>query len=140
MIDLVIDTNILVSALYSKKGRANQLLNLLGSNKFKAHVSVSLILEYEAVLLRESMDFNLKQNEIIDFIDSICNLSVKHEIFYLWRPYLRDQKDDLVLEIAVASNSKYIVTYNANDFIGIKKFGIEVITPKELLILMGEKI
>jgi len=140
VIDLVIDTNILVSALYSKKGRANQLLSLLGSNKFNAHVSVSLVLEYEAVLLRESMDFNLKQNEIIDFIDSICNLSVKQEIFYLWRPYLRDQKDDLVLEVAVASNSKYIVTYNASDFIGIKKFGIELITPKELLILMGEKI
>jgi putative PIN family toxin of toxin-antitoxin system len=127
VIDIVIDTNILVSALYSKNGRANQLLSLLGSNKFNANVSVSLILEYEAVLLRESMNFNLKQNEIIDFIDSICNLSVKHEIFYLWRPYLQDPKDDLVLEIAVASNSKYIVTYNANDFVGIKKFGIDVI-------------
>ena len=32
----------------------------------------------------------------------------KHDIFYLWRPILKDPKDDHVLELAVKSNSQFI--------------------------------
>jgi len=51
----------------------------------------------------------------------------------LWRPYLRDSKDDHVLEVAVASQAQTIVTHNIKDFKEIDKFGIKAITPNELL-------
>ena len=54
-------------------------------------------------------------------------------IHYLWRPFLSDPKDDHVLELAVASQVKKIVTFNAKDFKNVDKFGIKIISPKRLL-------
>ncbi|HKI21043.1 MAG TPA: PIN domain-containing protein, partial [Isosphaeraceae bacterium] len=59
-------------------------------------------------------------------------------IYYLWRPLLRDPKDDLVLELAVAANCEGIVTFNARDFAGVERFGLWVMTPSEFLVRMGE--
>ena len=58
----------------------------------------------------------------------------------MWRPYLKDRKDDMFLELAVESESDYIITYNKRDFEGIEKFGIRIITPKEFLKVIGEEI
>ena len=68
----------------------------------------------------------------------ICNWSIKCEIYFLWRPYLKDPKDDFILELAIESQSEYIITYNKNDFKGIEKFGVKVLTPKEFLKKIGE--
>ena len=54
-------------------------------------------------------------------------------MFFLWRPFLKDPKDDLVLEAAVASQSGIIVTHNIRDFEGIEEFGIEAILHREYL-------
>jgi len=45
----------------------------------------------------------------------------------------------MVLELAVSSNSDYIITFNKKDFIGVEKFGIQILTPKKILENMGEK-
>ncbi len=71
------------------------------------------------------------------FLDYILSQSNIRKIFYLWRPHLRDPKDDLVLEVAVESQSEYIITFNQKDFKGVEKFGIKVVTPKEFLIERG---
>ena len=55
------------------------------------------------------------------------------KVYFLWRPFLPDAKDDLVLELAVASQVSTIVTHNQKDFVGIDKFGVEAISPKTLL-------
>ena len=60
-----------------------------------------------------------------------------HEIYFLWRPYLPDPQDDMVLELAVNAGCKYIVTYNKRDFRGAETFGIEVVTAKEFLEKIG---
>jgi predicted nucleic acid-binding protein len=56
-----------------------------------------------------------------------------------WRPYLRDPKDDLVLELAVGSQSAETVTYDIHDFVGIEKFGIRLIRPADFLSELGVK-
>jgi predicted nucleic acid-binding protein len=58
-------------------------------------------------------------------------------IYFLWRPFLKDPKDDMVLELSVAARAKYIVTFNTRDFKGTDKFGIEAITPKVFLNKIG---
>jgi len=60
------------------------------------------------------------------------------QLYYLWRPFLKDPKDDMVLEVAVESESGFIVTHNLRDFAGIEQFGLEAITPKQLLEKPGE--
>ncbi len=56
----------------------------------------------------------------------------------MWRPFLKDSKDDLVLEVAVESQSNYIITYNKKDFVGVEQFGLKVLTPKVFLEKLGE--
>lgn len=46
---------------------------------------------------------------------------------------MKDPFDDHVLELAVNSGSKHIVTFNRKDFVGIGQFGIKAVTPLEYL-------
>ena len=55
------------------------------------------------------------------------------KIYFLWRPHLPDPKDDHLLELAIASGTKLIVTHNTKDFKKTEEFAVRAITPKELL-------
>lgn len=72
-------------------------------------------------------------NEIDSFLDNVCRLSSIQKIHYLWRPFLPDPQDDHVLELAVASQVNNIITFNSKDFKGVEKFGVKIISPKQLL-------
>lgn len=132
-INIVLDTNTLVSALKSKQGASFRLLSLIDNGNFILNISVPLFLEYESITFRESLNLPLDKSDIEDILNYIAQVSSKRNIFYLWRPYLKDPKDDLALEVAVESRSKIIVTYNKKDFVGIDKFGIRALTSKEFL-------
>lgn len=135
---IVIDTNIVVAAQRSKQGASSKLLSMMGTGRFEAHISVPLAIEYEAVLLRQSNELNLTMHEVNDLVDALCALSMPHDIHFLWRPYLRDAADEHVLEVAVAGQCGYIVTFNRKDFTGADAFGINLIYPGEFLRQLGE--
>jgi len=138
VVNIVIDTNVLVSALKSKRGASHRLLLALTENNFLPNISVPLFIEYESVAKRTGLISQLSKPEINSILDYFISQSSIRKIYYLWRPFLKDQKDDLVLEVAVESESKYIITFNTKDFIGCEKhFGIQVVTPQEFLTLMG---
>jgi len=136
--DIVMDTNVIIAALRSKKGASNKLLSLVGTHQFEIHDSVALILEYEDVIQRQRTELGLSQNDAADFIDSLCSMAVHHNIYFLWRPSLSDVNDELVLELAVSARCEYIVTHNIRDFKGIDKFGIRAITPGAFLQMIRE--
>jgi len=136
--DIVIDTNVVIAALRSKRGASYKLLSLVGTQKFEIHDSVPLILEYEDVIQRYRTELGLSQDEVSDLIDALCSLAHHHEIYFLWRPSLSDPNDEMILELAVSAQCKYIVTHNINDFKGIEKFGIEAITPGAFLTILDE--
>lgn len=136
--EVVIDTNIIYAALKSSIGVSYKLLRLVGGEKFGINISVPMVLEYEDVSKRLLDEIPLSEEDIDDIIDYICSIAKQWEIHYLWRPFLKDPKDDMVLELAVTANCEYIITYNQKDFQGCEKFGIKVIAPKEFLQLIGE--
>jgi putative PIN family toxin of toxin-antitoxin system len=125
---VVFDTNVLVAGLRSKHGASNGLLELVAKNRVRLHISVPLVLEYEAVLRRQAKVLELSYSEISDFVDFICHVGIKHEIHFMWRPALRDPSDDMVLELALAAGAG-IVTFNERDFKESKRFGVRVWTP-----------
>jgi len=135
---IVIDTNVLVAALRSRRGASYRLLRLVDGGKFTIHVSVPLVLEYEDVAKRLLEDILLTEQDIDDILDYLCAIANRHQVFYLWRPFLRDPKDDMVLELAVAADCDFIVTFNKRDFHGADRFGLRVVTPKEFLVEIGE--
>ena len=130
---LVIDTNVLVSGLRSRRGASFRLLSMLGGPAFEAVVSVPLVLEYEAVLKRQAPTLNLSAVDVDDVLDFICSVSDQREVYFLWRPVLRDPGDEFVLELAVEAECQFIVTHNTRDFAGAERFGIRVVTPREFL-------
>lgn len=136
--DIVLDTNVIVAALRSKRGASNKLLSLVGTQKFEIHDSVALVLEYEDVLQRQRAELGLSHDDIADFIDALCSMAHHHKIYFLWRPTLSDVNDELVLELAVTARCEYIVTHNVSDFKGIDRFGIQAITPREFLQIIRE--
>lgn len=135
---IVIDTNVLVAALRSSRGASHKLLLLINSGKFEINVSVPLVLEYEAVAKRLIGEIPLTERDIDDILDYICAVANRKQIFYLWRPFLKDARDDMILELAVAASCDFIVTHNKKDFEGVERFGLEVVTPKEFLEEIGE--
>ncbi len=132
-VKVVIDTNVLVAALKSKRGASYKLITHLASNSYKPNISVPLFFEYESVAKRTGMLNGLTENDINIILDYFLSKSSIRKIFYLWRPYLKDPKDDLVLEVAVESGSEYIITFNKRDFRGIDQFGIKAVTPQEFM-------
>lgn len=136
--NVVLDTNVLVAALRSRNGTSYQILMALAENQFVNNISVPLFAEYQDVLKRTDLLPHMGINEIDIVLDFIAQQSRHRKIFYLWRPVLKDPKDDLVLELAVESNS-CIVTFNVKDFIGAEKFGVSVITPQNLLTIIREQ-
>ncbi len=130
---IIIDTNVLFSSLYSASGASYKLLNLLVAGEFELILSTPLLFEYEDVLKRNQLLLNLELTEIEIILDNLCSFAQFQKVYFLWRPYLSDPKDDMVLELAVAANIKTIVTHNLKDFAGIDNFGVEAISPKQFL-------
>lgn len=135
---VVIDTNVLISAQRSKRGASSKLMSLVGTNRFDIHISVPLVLEYEAVLLQQSAQLGLTHADVADIVDALCAQATPHNIYFLWRPSLRDRKDELILELAVAARCDAIITFNRRDFDGAETFGLRVIEPRTFLQEIGE--
>jgi putative PIN family toxin of toxin-antitoxin system len=135
---IVIDTNVFVAALLSRRGASHRLLKLIDSNEFQTFISTPLVLEYEDVALRMLEKTTLTEEELGIIIDYLCAAAHPQEIFYLWRPFLRDAKDDMVLELAVAARCDAIITFNLRHFEGAERFGIKILTPKQFLRQIGE--
>ena len=133
---IVIDTNVILSSLQSNKGKAFELVSQVGTGMFDCAVSVPLILEYEAVLKNHLDKGIVSDSDIEDFIDYLCAVGIKTKIFYLWRPYLKDQFDDHVLELAISAGAERVITYNKRDFLRAEDLGIKIQTPKEFLVEM----
>jgi len=135
---IIIDTNVLIAALKSRRGASFKILSLLRSRKFEFCLSVPLVCEYEEVLKRGKPELNLTDKEIEKLLDVICLLGVKQQIWFAWRPISSDAKDDFVAELAINAQVDAIVTHNVKDFKNLEKFNVKVLTPGEFLMLIGE--
>lgn len=138
-LSIVIDTNVLLAALRSHRGASFEVLRRVGESAFELNVSVPLILEYEAVAKQQASELRLTHQDVDDVLDYLCSVSRHRQIFYLWRPVLRDPKDDMVLELAVEAGCQFIVTHNVRDFTEAEQFGVRAITPRDFLRRIGER-
>lgn len=131
---VVFDTNVLAAALRSKSGASFALLSMIPSSKFEPAVSVPLYLEYLDVLMRPDIKPDGVSNAVVlSFVRKILDYSHKQSIHFRWRPWLKDAKDDMILELAIASNADYIITFNLKDFGNIESFGIKAVSPSNFL-------
>ena len=137
---VVLDSSVLVAAFRSRQGASFRLLELLRDGQFEIAVSVPLVLEYEAVLVRHAMELSLSRESAVEVVDFLCSVARRQDIHFLWRPSLSDPQDEFVLELAVAANCDAIVTHNVRDFVGAKKFKPQVLTPSAFLARMWKSL
>lgn len=133
MMRVVIDTSVIIAALRSSRGASFRLLGRVGTGEFRMSLSVPLALEYEEAGKHAAREAGLTANDIDDVVDYLCSEADLRDIHFLWRPFLRDPGDDLLLELAVESGSRWIITFNVRDFAGTERFGIRAATPGEFL-------
>lgn len=138
MIDVVVDTNVLVAAFRSSLGASYRLLQSIEQRRWRPVISPALALEYECVLKRGVEELGLSLVDIDDFIEYLCSRARLVQIYFHWRPTLPDPDDDRILEVAVRTGSP-IVTFNVRDFRGSESLGIRTMSPGELLTIMGDK-
>lgn len=116
---IVIDTNVLIGALIGKQYSANrQIIELCFKEQFQPLINNTLFTEYEDVISRpeiiDKTPYNNREiNELFDALLSICQWI---KVYYLWRPNLKDENDNYLIELAVAGNAEIIVTHNLKDF------------------------
>jgi putative PIN family toxin of toxin-antitoxin system len=134
---VVIDTNVIVAGLRSRRGSAFRLLTLVGTGRSDIHLSVPPVLEYEEVLLRELPHLRVTKTAVEDLIDFHCAIATCHPIFFLWRPHLPDPNDDMILELAVTAGCDFIITYNTRDFVGVRQFELQALEPGAFLQHIG---
>lgn len=135
---VVLDTNVIVAGLRSRAGASFKLLRLLPHQCFQPVISVPLVFEYEDACHRMlGPESPLTQRDIAVALDALCAVAQHQKVFFLWRPLLRDPKDDMVLELAVAARCDAIVTFNARDFRGAEQFGIQIVSPGDFLKSIG---
>lgn len=131
---IVLDTSVLVAAMRSQRGASHRLLRLLPTPRCQIALSVALYMEWQAVLTRpEHLPPGVGREQMQGFLRYLVSMAHLQDVYYLWRPFLRDPDDDMVLECAVASGSRYIVTHNINDFRRTEQLGVTAITPGQFL-------
>lgn len=135
---VVLDTNVLIAALRSRRGASFRLLSLVGTGRFDIALSVPLALEYEGVANRLLPELGMGADDVGDILDYLCSVAIHRPVFFLWRPTLPDPKDDMVLELAVDAGAPIIITLNERDLAGAERFGIRILTPREYLQEIGD--
>ncbi|SPE25458.1 conserved hypothetical protein [Candidatus Sulfotelmatomonas gaucii] len=133
---IVLDTDVVVAAMRSPRGASAELLRHIDGGRATMLVSVALALEYEAICMlaehRLAAGLSLAQTDI--FVTGLIAMAEPVQLFFRWRPQLRDPGDELVLEAAVNGRASAIVTFNERDLQEARRsFDIEVLRPGELL-------
>lgn len=130
---VVLDTSVLVAAWRSRLGASFELIRLLRAGRFEIAVSVPLVVEYESALLR-NMSPGQRPSHVTAFVDYLCRVAHKQDVFFLWRPVLNDPNDDMVVESAMASRASAIITHNLRDFVPAAGLGVRVLAPAQFLL------
>jgi putative PIN family toxin of toxin-antitoxin system len=134
--NIVVDTDVWVAGVRGS-GDANRVLRLCLEGYFAPLMGGALLAEYEDLLGRESIwrKARLTGTEREAFLDIFLSICQWTRIYYAWRPNLRDEGDNHLIELAVAGQADYLVTRNIRDLRrgGLKFPSISVVTPAQLL-------
>lgn len=133
---VVVDTNVLVGALLSSSGHNRSVLRACFEERVQPIVGETLFHEYEDVLGRDAKFHKspLSTAERIHFFEAFLSMCEWTQIYYLWRPNLRDEGDNHLIELAVAGAAALIIANNVRDFRGseLRFTSIKVVEPAQL--------
>jgi len=136
-IKIVVDTSVFVSAIIGKTGPSREVIRNCLKQEYLPLMGSSLFAEYESLITRDKI-INLSpltKDEIELLLASFMSVSKWIFIYYLWRPNLKDEADNHLIELALAGNASYIITNNVKDFRNSELLfpHLSIITPEVFL-------
>jgi putative PIN family toxin of toxin-antitoxin system len=138
---VVIDTNVLIAALIKADAAPPQLFRLCMQQRVVPLMGTTLLKEYEEVMQRETLFVRspLSGEEREGFLDAYLSVCEWISVYYLWRPNLRDEADNHLIELAIPGGAKFLVTGNTKDFRGASLHfpSLAVVTPRMYLTQRG---
>ena len=107
-------------------------------------ISVPVFEEYRDVLSRKDNQrrLGLAEESIDSIMHFIAVTGQPTNISYIWRPNLRDEGDNMVVELARASGSRYLITQNVKDFTlgaDMRNDDLHIVTPAEFMAVWRDK-
>ena len=133
---IVLDTNVFVGACLGT-GASCRLVEACLAQRFRPLMGAALLAEYEDVLGRSPLFAKSRlspaeRSELLDIFLASCRWT---RIYFGWRPNLRDEGDNHLIELALAGGASHIVTHNLRDLKSMElRFpGLAVVTPTQLL-------
>ncbi|MDQ3929042.1 MAG: putative toxin-antitoxin system toxin component, PIN family [Chloroflexota bacterium] len=138
---VVLDTNVLVSAVLSPRGTPSRLLELAQNGAFAIAISDVLLTEYAEVLLSSGFldRYHLVGEEIIDLLTSFARLTTIVQADQQLSVIESDPDDDRVLECAIAGGADYIVSGDKH-LLGLGEYeGIRILSPAEFLRVLEQE-
>lgn len=132
----VLDTSVIVAALRTRHGAANEVLRRVATRRLLLLVTPPLFLEYEEVLKRpeQRLVHGLAIETIDKFLAELAALIEPVEVHFQWHPQVRDPSDEMVLEAAINGHADALVTYNLRHFaLAGERFEIPILRPADLL-------
>lgn len=128
---IIIDTNVLISALIQKSYPNFILFHCVLENRFEVCISEELLEEYLEVINRPKFskypDFLIKAELVISQIESIASKYYPRDRFET----IADKADNRLLELAYESKADFLITGNSNDFTMTEFRGTKILSPKE---------
>lgn len=132
----MIDTNVVAGAMLTL-GVNRKVLRACLTGNVKPLIGTALYLEYEDLVRRPGLfaRSQMTARDRLDLLAALASVSEWVEVYYAWRPNLRDEGDNHLIELAVAGSASAIVTNNVKDLrSGELLFpSIRVLTPADLL-------
>jgi uncharacterized protein len=133
---IVVDTNVFVGALLGSPA-SNEVIDGCLAGTYKPLIGAALFAEYEDVLNRAELFEScrltgVERNEVFEIFISVCRWV---HVYFAWRPNLRDEADNHLIELALAGGADAIVTMNKRDLLsGELQFPqLSIVTPSEFL-------
>lgn len=133
---IVVDTNVFVGACLGT-GASAKVIELCIRQRLTPAMGSALMMEYEEVMSRSSLfeGCRLSPAERDELLDIFLANARWTNTYFSWRPNVRDEGDNHVVELAVAAGATAIVTWNTRDFAAMElRFPqLQIVTPPELV-------
>lgn len=133
---IVADTNVFIGACLGQ-GAAARVVEACILGEHRALMGAALLAELEDVLARPALFARcqlseVERHELLDIFLASCRWT---HIYYGWRPNLRDEGDNHLVELAIAGGASHIVTRNERDLKSMElRFpGLAVMSPARFL-------
>jgi putative PIN family toxin of toxin-antitoxin system len=128
--NIVLDTNVLVSGLLSPFGSPGEIVRMVSSGKLILSFDARILSEYIEVLLRPKFKFD--KDKVIAFLDYIMSNGQTVSSSPLSHS-LPDHDDEPFLEVAIAGKAACLVTGNLGHFPLSLRQGMKILSPGEFL-------